>query len=108
VWDTTQSAYRFLTPWTLQRPYQVGHGLEFDTASHAARGAGFLDARFVGFRKDPDGVVRVAEDPEIVATDVGQLLQVSLVDTWAMQGVDKLVRRKGDLWRFGSSWCTSE
>jgi hypothetical protein len=51
--------------------YQIGHGLELDTASHAARGSGFFDTRFISFRKDPDGIVWMTEDPEIVATNVG-------------------------------------
>jgi hypothetical protein len=71
--------------------HQIGHGLKLDTAGHAARGSGFLDTRFIGFGKDPDGVVRVTEDPEIVATNVRELLQIALVDTRAMQGVDELV-----------------
>jgi len=46
----------------------------------------------------------VAEDPEVVATNVGQLLEIGLVDTRAMQGIDELVRREGDLWRLSGSW----
>ena len=92
----------------MEQPYHVAHGLEFDTTGHAAGGAWFLDARLVGFGEDPDSVVRMAENPKIVTTDVRQLLQIGLVDAWAMQGIYKLVRRKGNLWRFCSSWCPSE
>lgn len=84
--------------------YQIGHGLELDTASHAARGSGFFDTRFISFGKDPDGVVRMTEDPEIVATSVGQLLQIRLVNTRTVQGIDELVRRKRDLGRVRGSW----
>lgn len=92
----------------LKRLYHVAHGLEFDPASHAARCAWFLDARFVRFGEDPNGVVRVAENPEVVAAKVGQFLQISSVDARAMQGVDELVWRKGNLWCFRSPWRASQ
>jgi len=101
--------YQSLRPLNvIKRPYHVTHGLEFDTTGHAAGGAWFLDARLVGFGEDPDSVVRMAENPKIVTTDVRQLLQIGLVDTREMQGIYKLVRRKGNLWRFCSSWRASE
>jgi len=50
----------------------------------------------------------MAENPEIVAADVGQLLQIGPVDARAVQGVDELVRRQGDLWRFRRSWRSSQ
>lgn len=92
----------------IKRPYHVAHGLEFDTTGHAPGGAWFLHARFVGVGEDPDSVVRMAENPKIVTTDVRQLLQIGLVDARAMQSIYKLVRREGNLWRFCSSWRASE
>ena len=53
-----------------KQTHQIGHGLKLDTTSHAARGSGFLDTRFIGFGKDPNSVVRVTEDPEVVTTNV--------------------------------------
>jgi hypothetical protein len=84
--------------------YQVGHGLIFDAASHTTRRSGLFDACLISIGKNPDGVIRVAEDPEVIATDVGEFLQVGLVDTRAMQGVDKFVWRKWDFWGFRRSW----
>jgi hypothetical protein len=50
----------------------------------------------------------MAEDPEIVATNIGKLLQIRLVDTWTVQGIDELVRRNGNLWRLRGSWSGSQ
>jgi hypothetical protein len=91
-----------------KQTYQIGHSFELNTASHAARGSGFFDTRFISFGEDPDGVVRMTEDPEIVTTNVGQLLQIRLVNTRTVQGIDELVRRKGDLWRVRGSWSGGE
>ena len=80
--------------------YQVGHCLIFDAASHTARRSGLFDACFVSIGKNPNGVIWVAEDPEVIATGVGEFLEVGLVDTRAMQGVDKFVWRKWHFWGF--------
>lgn len=73
--------------------YHVGHRFELDAAGHAARRAGLLDLVLVSFFEIPDRVVWVTEDPEVVATDVVQLLQIRLVYAGYMQLLDERVRR---------------
>ena len=80
--------------------YQVGHGFIFDAASHTAWRSGLFNACFVSVGKNPNGVIWVAEDPEIITTNVGEFLQVGLVDTRTVQGVDKFVWRKRHFWGF--------
>ena len=60
-------------------------------------GIRFLDMHLIGLSKDLDGVVQMAENPEIVAADVGKLLQIELVDVWAVQGINELVGQQRDL-----------
>jgi len=60
-------------------------------------GIGFLDMHLISLSKNPDGVVWMAENPEIVAADVGKLLQIELVDVWAVQGINELVGQQRDL-----------
>ncbi len=72
--------------------YQVGHCFIFDAASHTTRRSGLFDACLVGIGQNPYGVIWVAEDPEVITTDVGEFLQVRPVNTRAMQGVDEFVR----------------
>ena len=47
-------------------------------------GIRFLDMHLIGLSKDLDGVVQMAENPEIVVADVGKLLQIGLVDAWVV------------------------
>lgn len=50
-----------------QDTYKVSHSFEFDTASHASRSSRFFYLAFVGIRKIPEGIVGVAENPEIIS-----------------------------------------
>ena len=56
--------------------YHISHSLGFHTSGHAARRSRSFDFAFVAFCNIPDGVVRVAVDPEIVPADVGEFLEI--------------------------------
>jgi hypothetical protein len=103
--ESAPSAARQLAivPPNYRTSYQVGHCLIFDAASHTARRSGLFDAYLVGVGKNPYSVIWVAEDPEVIATGVGEFLQVCLVNTRAMQRVDKFVWRKRNFWGFRRS-----
>ena len=71
--------------------HKVADGLELNAASHPTWSLGFLHAALVYLREDPDGIIRVAEHPEIVSAYVRHLLQVGLVDPRNVERFDELM-----------------
>ena len=82
----------------------VSHSLGFNTTGHAARCPGSLDFILITFCEIPDGVVWMAENPEIISADVGEFLKVGFEYSGLVQALDKFVRGNRDFWRLSGSW----
>lgn len=62
---------REIVMWEGEKTHKVTHSLELDTTSHTTGCARFFYFTFIRFGEDPDGVVGVAEYPEVVSAYVG-------------------------------------
>ena len=56
------------------RGADMAQGLKLDTTSHTAGCLGFLNLTLVHLGQDPNGVIRVTEHPEVIATNVRKFL----------------------------------
>jgi len=65
---------RYLKRHYAYNAYKVAHCFKFDTSRHASRRSWFLDTVLVGLSKEPNGVVRVAEHPEVIPAHVREFL----------------------------------
>ncbi len=90
--------------------YHVAHRLELDAASHAARRTRLLHLGFIGLIQLPDGVAGMAENPEVVSTNIAELLQVGLVNSRAVKLLDECVRldRRAGVLAGGWRGCKEE
>jgi len=82
----------------------VSHSFGFNTSGHTARCPGSLNFILITFCEIPDGVVRMAENPEIISADIGEFLKVGLEYSGFVETVDKFVGGNRDFWRLGRSW----
>jgi len=57
----------------------VSHSLGFDTTGHTTGRPRSLDLALVAFCEVPDGVVWMAENPEVISADIREFLEVVLV-----------------------------
>ena len=81
----------------------VSHGLGFDTAGHTTWCPRSLNLVLITFGEVPDRVVWMTENPEIISTDIGELLKVGLVYPRLVEGFDEFVRSDRNFWGLRSS-----